>query len=222
MLTPPSAAQAAAPPCTRRAASWGTVVTRAQDDISVGLSRGGAMPRPKVPPTIALEWHDFRPLDSCCRWLFDFGDERVHDLIDHAGVRSGDDITIDHPRSCPWKINVQASWRPAARHLGCARQRLYPERLAATRSPPRFCTVLGHDCERHAATACLVPEMSATTRTPSLKSRSRKVATWARAQDVRAARSRSSCISTYAAAVSRTRSWSAQNREQLVRPIARS
>ena len=49
-----------------------------------------------------------------------------------------------------------------------------------------------------------------TTCTPSLSSRSRSQLTWVRAQAVRAARSRSSCMSTYAAAVSKTRNWFAE------------
>ena len=60
-----------------------------------------------------------------------------------------------------------------------------------------------------------------TTCTPSLSSRSRSQLTRVRAQAVRAARSRSSCMSTYAAAVSRTRNWFAEKREQLVRSICR-
>jgi len=45
-----------------------------------------------------------------------------------------------------------------------------------------------------------------TTWTPNVSSRSRSPVTWVRAQAVRAARSRSSCIRTYAAAVRSTRS----------------
>ena len=53
-----------------------------------------------------------------------------------------------------------------------------------------------------------------------LMSRSRKVDTCARAHAAPAARSLSSCISTWAATVINTRSWLAQNRLQLVRSIS--
>ena len=60
------------------------------------------------------------------------------------------------------------------------------------------------------------------TRAPSFSNRSRSVPTWARAQAVPAARKRNSCISTYAAAVSRTRNWLAQKLLQLVRSMSSS
>src|SRR5439155_22835348 len=55
------------------------------------------------------------------------------------------------------------------------------------------------------------------THTASLSKRSRSVVTWASAQAVPTARRRSSWNRMYAASVSRTRSWLARNRQQLVR-----
>ena len=59
------------------------------------------------------------------------------------------------------------------------------------------------------------------THAPSLSRRSRRVPIWARAQPVPLALSRSSCISTQAAAVISARNWLARKPVQLVRSICR-